>query len=74
MDKTISHKRAVVIARALACSHCREYTFRKVVVKPAPDSQRKALQVVWVAHRICGVCGLETELGLDADGDVVFLG
>jgi len=34
----------------------------------------KELQAAWVVRRVCGVCGLESELGLDADGDVVFLG
>jgi hypothetical protein len=28
---------------------------------------------VWVATKICGVCGLNQELGLDEDGDVVFV-
>jgi transcription elongation factor Elf1 len=74
LEQSISRERAEVIARAHGCAHCREYTFKKVTVKPAPDSQMKELQSVWVVRRICGVCGLETEMGLDADGDIVFLG
>ena len=74
MDQPISRARAEVIARAHACTHCQEYTFKKISVKPAPESMLKELQAVWVVRRICGVCGLETEMGLDDDGDIVFLG
>lgn len=74
MDKTISRERAEVIARAQECSHCREYNYKKVQVKPSPESHSRELGAVWVVRRVCGVCGLESEMGLDADGDIVFLG
>jgi len=74
VEETISRERAEFIARAEACSHCREYTFKKISVKPAPESHRAELRAVWIARRVCGVCGLETEMGLDAEGDIVFLG
>ena len=74
MDQIISRERDEFIARALACEHCQERNFKKLAVKPAPDSHMKELQAAWVVRRVCGVCGLESELGLDADGDVVFLG
>jgi hypothetical protein len=32
------------------------------------------LKVVWLVNRVCGVCGLESELGLDAEGDIAYVG
>lgn len=72
--QTISRERAEVIARAHECAHCREYNYKKVQVRSASEAQLKALAAVWVVRRICGICGLESEMGLDADGDIVFLG
>jgi hypothetical protein len=72
--KPIKLERAERIARSHACEHCHEYSFKKIVVKPASEAQVVALRAIWVAHRICGVCGLETEMGLDDDGDIVFVG
>jgi len=43
-------------------------------VKPAPQSQRDALKVAWVAIKVCGVCGTEHEMGIDAEGDIVYVG
>ena len=74
MAETISRERAVRIARSHACSHCLEYSFKRLSAKAASPSQQAELKAVWVVERICGVCGLETEMGLDDDGDVVFLG
>lgn len=74
MEPTITRERAEFIARSQACEHCQEYSFKKVLVKPASESQARALEAVWVVRRICGVCGLETEMGLDAEGEIVFLG
>lgn len=74
MDIPITLRRAERIARSHACEQCREYSFKKIVVKPADEAQVAALQAVWLVRRICGVCGLETEMGLDDDGDIVFLG
>jgi hypothetical protein len=42
------------------------------VVKPAAPSHRKELGAAWMVFRICGVCGLESELALDADGDILY--
>jgi len=72
--KVISKERATVIARSHACERCREYSFKRLVVKPASESHKQSLGAVWYVHRICGVCGLETEMGLDAEGDIVFVG
>jgi hypothetical protein len=69
----INRERAERIARAHACERCGEYSFKKLVVKPAPKALRDELGAVWVASKICGVCGLDQELGIDADGDVLFV-
>ena len=73
MATPITRERAERIARAHACERCGEYSFKKLVVKPASASLREELNAVWVATKICGVCGLPQELGLDEDGDVVFV-
>lgn len=70
---TITRERAERVARAHACGKCGEYTFRKISVKPAPESIREELNAVWVSTRTCGVCGLDQELGIDEDGDVVYV-
>ena len=73
MASPITRERAERIARAHACERCGEYSFKKLVVKPASASLRAELDAVWVATKICGVCGLHQELGLDEDGDVVYV-
>lgn len=74
MPKVISKERALLIARSHACEHCKEYSFKRLVVKPASSAHRRELKAVWYVQRVCGVCGLETEMGLDAEGDIVFIG
>lgn len=74
MDQPISRARAEFIGRAQACSHCLEYNFKKIWVKPASDAQQKELHTLWIVRRICGICELESEMGLDAEGDIVYLG
>ena len=73
MASPITRERAERIARAHACERCGEYNFKKLVVKPASASLREELDAAWVATKICGVCGLHQELGLDVEGDVVFV-
>lgn len=70
---TITRERAERIARAHACENCGEYNFKKLVVKPATPALRAELGAVWIATKVCGVCGLQQDLGLDDDGDVVFV-
>ena len=74
MTQVITRERAERIARAHACERCGEYTFKKFAMRPAPESQREALNVAWIARKTCGVCGAEQEVGLDAEGDLVFAG
>jgi hypothetical protein len=71
---TIPRERAERIARAHACVRCKEYSYRRVVVKPATPSLHEALGEVWHALLVCGVCDTTQELGIDADGDVVYVG
>lgn len=68
----VSLDRAERIARSHACSHCLEYSFKRIAVRAAPKSLRDEFKAVWHVQRICGVCGLESELGIDADGDFVY--
>ena len=68
----ITRERAERIARAHACSQCKEYNFKKISVKPASKSIKVELGAEWIAVKVCGVCGHLGELGLQDDGDIVF--
>lgn len=70
----ITRERAERIAKAHACESCGEYSYKKVSVKPATKAQQEALKVSWQAMKVCGVCGTEQELGIDAEGDIVYVG
>jgi transcription elongation factor Elf1 len=69
----ISRERAERIARSHACEHCQEYSYKKVSVKPASASHRKTFKEVWHVVAVCGVCGLEQELGIAEDGDIIYV-
>ena len=68
----IDQARAERIARGHPCSRCLEYSFKKLVVKPAAPSAQTELGTAWIVTRSCGVCGLHAELALDAEGDIVY--
>lgn len=72
MTAPIDQARAERIGRSHPCDRCLEYSFKKFVVKPAAASHRTELGAVWIVIRSCGVCGLESELALDAEGDIVY--
>jgi hypothetical protein len=72
--KEISLERAERIAKAHACDNCGEYSFKKLKVKPAAESHNKALGEVWHVTKVCGVCGMHMEIGIDAEGDIVYSG
>ena len=74
MPKVITRERAERIARAHACEHCQEYSFKKRVVKPASPAHKAELKEVWHAVKVCGVCGLQQEMGIDAEGEIVYVG
>ena len=69
----ITRERAERIARAHACVGCQEYTYRKIAVREAPAALREEFGEVWHAVLVCGVCGAHQELGIDDDGDVVYV-
>ena len=71
---TLPRERAERIARAHACVRCKEYSYRRVRVVEATASLREALGTAWQATLVCGVCGTPQELGIDDDGDVVYVG
>jgi hypothetical protein len=73
-EKKLSKERALLIAKAHACSHCKEYTYRRLTVKVAPAAIAEELHVAWVATKTCGVCDYKEEIGIADDGDVVFSG
>jgi hypothetical protein len=70
---SLSKERAERIARAHACVGCREYTWRKLTVREASRSLQEEFGEVWHATLVCGVCGVHQELGIDDDGDVVYV-
>jgi hypothetical protein len=70
---TISRERAEIIARAHACENCGEYSYKRVMVKPASEGHRKEFNEVWHVTKICGVCGMHQELGIDDDGDIAYV-
>ena len=72
MPAPIDQARAERIARSHPCQRCLEYSFKKLVVRPAAPAHQKELGAVWTVTRVCGVCGLDTELALDAEGDIVY--
>ena len=70
----ITHQRAELIAKAHACENCGEYNYKKLSVKPARRENQKEFKEAWHAVKVCGVCGMEQEMGIDAEGDIVYVG
>ena len=70
MTNKISGERAERIAKAHACEKCGEYTYKRVVVKAAPEGRQE--DVAWIAEKVCGVCDTEHELGIAEDGRIVY--
>jgi len=69
----ITLERAERIARAHACENCGEYNFKRLVVERAVPSKRSELGEVWRVSKVCGVCGLEHELGISSTGDILYV-
>ena len=69
----ISESRALIIARSHHCTNCQEYSWKRVVVKRASDALRNEFNEEWHAALVCGVCGMHQELGIDHDGDVIYV-
>lgn len=71
MAAPIDQARAERIARSHPCDRCLEYSFKKFVVKPV-GANHSELGAQWIVTRTCGVCGLDQELALDGDGDILY--
>lgn len=69
----ITQERAERIAKGHACEQCGEYSYKKLKVKAAPRAKRSELNEEWVAVKTCGVCGLQAEMGIDAEGEIVYV-
>jgi hypothetical protein len=69
----ITEARAVMVARSHHCVRCQEYSYKRLQVKPASPQLREELGEEWHATLLCGVCGLHQELGIDAEGDVLYV-
>lgn len=72
MIAPITQARAEKIGRSHPCDRCLEYSFKKLVVRPAARSHQTELGAIWIVTRTCGVCGLEGEIALDAEGDILY--
>lgn len=68
----ITRERAERIAKGHACHNCGEYSYKRVSVKPATQQLQESLGIAWSAFKTCGVCNAENELGIDAEGDIVY--
>lgn len=71
--KVISKERAERVAKGHACEHCGEYSYKKLAVRLPTATQRNELKESWHAVKVCGVCGLEQEMGLDAEGEILYV-
>jgi transcription elongation factor Elf1 len=69
----ITKERAERIARAHACEVCGEYNYKKLSVKPADADLRKNLGIAWRATKTCGVCEAILELGINDEGDIIYV-
>lgn len=70
----INRERAERIARSHACENCGEYNYKSLAVHAASAAHRDALNEAWHAVKVCGVCGMQQEMGIDAKGAIVYVG
>jgi hypothetical protein len=69
----ITRQKAELIARAHACENCGEYSYKRLVIKPASDTHRQEFREAWHVEKTCGVCGMEQEMGIDGEGEIVYV-
>ena len=69
----IPRQKAELIARAHACENCGEYSYKRLVIRPASPAHREEFQEVWHVEKTCGVCGLQQEMGIDGEGEIVYV-
>lgn len=70
--KRINELQAEKIARAHGCVQCGEYSYKRVKITAANPAATEELNEAWHAMLRCGVCGVESEIGLDEEGDVLY--
>lgn len=71
-SRVIDEERAERIARAHGCVRCGERNYKRVKVVPVSGGAPGEFEAAWRALLRCGVCGVESEVGLDAEGDVLY--
>lgn len=69
----ITRERAERIAKAHACENCGEYSYKKLTVKPATQACQEEFDELWHAVKVCGVCGMHQEMGIDSAGEIVYV-
>lgn len=69
----ITRERAERIAKAHACENCGEYSYKKLTVKPASRGLQEEFNEAWHAVKVCGVCGMQQEMGIDEEGEIVYV-
>lgn len=74
MKQQITRERAERIARAHGCEQCGEYSYKKLAIRRASKEHAREFKEVWHAIKTCGVCGMLQEMGIDAEGDIVYSG
>ena len=69
----ITRDRAERIGRAHACETCGEYNYKRLTTRPSTVSERDDLGEAWHITKTCGVCGAPHEMGLDPDGEILYV-
>jgi hypothetical protein len=69
----ISRERAERIARGHACENCGEYSYKRLTVRPPSDAHRQEFGEAWHVIKVCGVCGLQQEMGIDDEGEIAYV-
>ena len=72
MTAPIDQARAERIGRSHPCDRCLEYSFKKLVVKPAAAAHRTELGAAWIVIRALRRVRSREELALDAEGDIIY--
>lgn len=71
--RRIRRERAERIAKAHACENCGEYSYKRLTVKLSTPEQRSAFGELWHVTKVCGVCGQEHEMGIDREGEILYV-
>ena len=72
MTARITAEVAERIGRAHGCVRCGERNYKRVKVTSANLAASEELNESWHIMLRCGVCGTESDVGLDDEGDVLY--